>query len=225
MQGKCGPHGELFFFLIQTEPATEQVGETFSPFFNADTCISPLFSADVLKKCALIALHMMAEGGRDKDGFQVPGLGANGGWVVQTVQCGRVKAKLGRRMKMRLLPPLVKAMCAMARCTSSVCMGPVTEHATLRRKTRTSWKNNRGEGRMEGEKKKKERRERREQGGKGERKKEKQRMERRSETEGRGRGSGGGEKKLPGEAEAGTVRGETTGAFECRPRVFPVEGC
>ena len=40
-QGKCGPHGELFFFLIQTEPATEQVGETFSPFFNADTCISP----------------------------------------------------------------------------------------------------------------------------------------------------------------------------------------
>ena len=28
--------GELFFLLIQKEPATEQVGETFSHFFNAD---------------------------------------------------------------------------------------------------------------------------------------------------------------------------------------------
>ena len=26
--GKYGPHGELLFFLIQKEPATEQVGET-----------------------------------------------------------------------------------------------------------------------------------------------------------------------------------------------------
>ena len=36
--GKCGPHRELFFFLIQKEPAAEQVGETFSPFFNTDIC-------------------------------------------------------------------------------------------------------------------------------------------------------------------------------------------
>ena len=30
--GKYGPQGELCFFLIQKEPATEPVGETFSPF-------------------------------------------------------------------------------------------------------------------------------------------------------------------------------------------------
>ena len=34
--GKYGPHGELFFFLIQKEPATMPGSETFSPFFNAD---------------------------------------------------------------------------------------------------------------------------------------------------------------------------------------------
>ena len=48
--GKYGPHGELFFFLIQKEPATEQVGETLSPFFNACICTpaSPLmFSRSV----------------------------------------------------------------------------------------------------------------------------------------------------------------------------------
>ena len=33
--GKYGPHGELFFFLIQKEPATMPGSETFSPFFNA----------------------------------------------------------------------------------------------------------------------------------------------------------------------------------------------
>ena len=36
-----GPGGELFFFLIQKEPATEPVGETFSPFFNADIRTAP----------------------------------------------------------------------------------------------------------------------------------------------------------------------------------------
>ena len=59
--GKYGPHGELFVFLIQKEPATVPVGETFSPFFNAYIRY-PLFSADLLKKCALLALH----GGRRK---------------------------------------------------------------------------------------------------------------------------------------------------------------
>ena len=34
-----------------------------------------LFCGDVLKKCALLALHIIAEEGRDGDGFQVPGLG------------------------------------------------------------------------------------------------------------------------------------------------------
>ena len=62
MPGKYGPHGELFFVLIQKELATLPGSETFSPFFNADIRTS-LFSADVLKKCALIALHVIAEHG------------------------------------------------------------------------------------------------------------------------------------------------------------------
>ena len=75
---KYGPHGELFFFLIQKEMAT--VNDTFSPFFNADIR-TPLFSADVLKKCALIALHVIAEEGRDGDACHVPGLGEE--WIMQ----------------------------------------------------------------------------------------------------------------------------------------------
>ena len=68
------PH-ELFFFMIQKEPATVPGSETFSPFFNADIRTS-LFFADVLKKCALIALQIIAEGGRDEEvGCRVPGLG------------------------------------------------------------------------------------------------------------------------------------------------------
>ena len=47
-------------FLIQKELATVSGSETFSPFFNADNR-TPLFSADVLKKCALLALHLIAE--------------------------------------------------------------------------------------------------------------------------------------------------------------------
>ena len=60
---KYAPHGELFFFLIQKEPALPLVVETFSPFFNADIRTS-FFSADAVKKCALIALHTIAEEGR-----------------------------------------------------------------------------------------------------------------------------------------------------------------
>ena len=47
MPEKYGPHGELFFFLMQKSPL---VCETFSPLFNADIC-TPRFSVDVLKKC------------------------------------------------------------------------------------------------------------------------------------------------------------------------------
>ena len=72
--GKYGPHGELFFFLIQKEPGARLGREIFSPFFDADIR-TPLFSADVLKKCALIALHVISEEGRDGDGCHVPGLG------------------------------------------------------------------------------------------------------------------------------------------------------
>ena len=45
--GKYGPHGQLFFFLIQKEPAMVSGSETFSPFINADiraSSSSPLTS-------------------------------------------------------------------------------------------------------------------------------------------------------------------------------------
>ena len=74
MPGKYGLHGELFFFLIQKEPTIVLDSETFSPFINADIR-TPLFSADVHKKCALIALHVTAEEAMGGDGFQVPELG------------------------------------------------------------------------------------------------------------------------------------------------------
>ena len=96
--GKCGPHGELFFFLIQKEPTARPDSETFSPFFNADIR-TPLFSVDVLKKCVLLALHIIAEEGRDGDGFQVLVWGMNGKWFAQRAHCGRVKAKLGRKAR------------------------------------------------------------------------------------------------------------------------------
>ena len=48
--------------------------------------------------------------------------GMNGKWAAQ---CGRVKAKLGRKTKVCLPVALVKAMCATMRCTSSGCMGLV----------------------------------------------------------------------------------------------------
>ena len=38
------------------------------------TSAPSLFSADVLKTCALVALHVIAEEGRDGDGCHVPGL-------------------------------------------------------------------------------------------------------------------------------------------------------
>ena len=74
VRGKYGPQGELFFFLIQKEPAIVPDSETFSPFISSDIR-TPLFSADVLKQCAPLALHIIAQEGRDGDGFQVPELG------------------------------------------------------------------------------------------------------------------------------------------------------
>ena len=66
-QGCTGPQGELFFFLIRKEPATVSGSENFSPFPNADIR-APFFAADVLKKCALLALHLIAEEGRNGEG-------------------------------------------------------------------------------------------------------------------------------------------------------------
>ena len=90
------------------------------------TSVPPRFSADVLKKCALIALHLLAEERRDGEGCRVPGLGTNGKWAAQRVQCGRVESKPGRKTKVCLLMALEKATWATMRCTSSGCMGLVT---------------------------------------------------------------------------------------------------
>ena len=55
--GKYGPYGELFFCLIQKEPATMPDGETLAPSSMLTSALL-LFSADVLKKCAYrLALH------------------------------------------------------------------------------------------------------------------------------------------------------------------------
>ena len=51
--------------------------QTVRPFALSSmlTSAPPLFSADVLEECALLALHIIAEEGRDGDGFQTPELG------------------------------------------------------------------------------------------------------------------------------------------------------
>ena len=48
---KYGPHGELFFFLLKKKPMVLSELVEFGPCFSADT----------VKACALIGLHMMAE--------------------------------------------------------------------------------------------------------------------------------------------------------------------
>ena len=67
--GKYGPHGELFFFLVQEELA-------IAPNIINPDSRTPFFSADVLKKCALIALHVTAKEGRGgESGCHVLGMG------------------------------------------------------------------------------------------------------------------------------------------------------
>ena len=109
--------------LIQKEPAIAPNSETFSTFINPGIR-TPLFSAAVLKKCALLALHLIAE--EEETEMDVMPLiwGKNGKLAAERVQCERVKAKLGRKTKVCSLAAFVKAMCATMRCTSSGCMGP-----------------------------------------------------------------------------------------------------
>ena len=52
-RGKCGPHGELFFFLNKKEYLALKEAVQFLPFFPAET----------LMACALIGLHLMAAEG------------------------------------------------------------------------------------------------------------------------------------------------------------------
>ena len=49
--GKYGPHGELYFFLIEVEPLVLTKAMEFRP----------LAAAEILKACALIGLHLLAE--------------------------------------------------------------------------------------------------------------------------------------------------------------------
>ena len=53
------------------------------------------------------------------------------GWAAQRVQCGRVKAKLGRKTKVCLLVALEKAMCPKMCWMSSGCMGLVARSLFL----------------------------------------------------------------------------------------------
>ena len=65
----------FFFLLVKKELAMVPDSETFSPVFHADIRTSSSFSSDVEKKCALVALHLIAEEGRDGEGCHALGLG------------------------------------------------------------------------------------------------------------------------------------------------------
>ena len=97
MSGKYGSHGELFFFVVKKEQAIAPSNETFSPFINPSIRFA-CFSCDVLKKCALMALHVMAEEAVGMD-FKSLSWGKNERWAAKVIQYGRVKAKLGRKTK------------------------------------------------------------------------------------------------------------------------------
>ena len=121
-QRKYGPHGELFFFLIQEERAT--VPGSFSPFFNADirTPSSLLMSSRSVRSLPYTLSRKKEETVLDVTSRVWE---MNGKWASQRAQCGRVKAKLGRKTKVCLPMALVKALCASMRCTASGCMGLV----------------------------------------------------------------------------------------------------
>ena len=64
--GKYGPHGELFFFLVKKEPVASN-----------ELPSNPFVSADTLKACALIGLHLLAaEGEAGSGGRQPPDFGS-----------------------------------------------------------------------------------------------------------------------------------------------------
>ena len=75
-QGKCGPHGELFFFLTKKEPLALTKAVEFRPLVPAET----------LRACALIGLHLRAaESASASSGSQSHDLG--GAW-----RCGCPKS-------------------------------------------------------------------------------------------------------------------------------------
>ena len=114
--GKCGPHCELFFFLILKELAIAPTRET-STLASASPA-SLLMSVRSVRSSPCTSWRRWVSSQRAGRRIE------NG--AAQRLQGGKVKAKLGRRMKVRLPPNLVKAMRATMRCTSSGCMGRVT---------------------------------------------------------------------------------------------------
>ena len=122
--GKYGPHGELFFFLIQKTPATEQVGEIFSPFFNATS----VHASFLLMSSRSARLSPCASGRKKKwRGMSRPWSGRrmeNG--LPKESNVGEWRRNLVGRRKVCLVVALEKATWATMRCTSSGCMGLVT---------------------------------------------------------------------------------------------------
>ena len=60
--GKYEPHGELFFFLVKKEPVVA----------SDDVSSNPFVSPETLKACALVGLHLVAEGEAGSRGSQSP---------------------------------------------------------------------------------------------------------------------------------------------------------
>ena len=77
--GKYGPHGELFFFLLNKEPMVLSELVEFGPCFSAET----------VEAFALIGLHMMAEeNALRSDSDSSPDLGECGSMAAVKVRFG-----------------------------------------------------------------------------------------------------------------------------------------
>ena len=78
-QGKCGPHGELFFFFMKKEQVVA----------SNEVLPNPCVSAETLKTCALIGLHLLATGYEVRSsGSQSLDLEDSGNTVVQKALTG-----------------------------------------------------------------------------------------------------------------------------------------
>ena len=134
--GKYGPHGELFFFLIQKEPALTPGSEYCVPPFSMPTSaplspsppLPPPFSLLMSSRSARSSPCTLSRKKGKAERMDVISLvwGTNGKWAVQRIQCGKVRAKLGQKTKACLQVFLGAAMRATKRFTSLGCMGLVT---------------------------------------------------------------------------------------------------
>ena len=122
-------------FLFDSEGAGDGAGvvRPSAPFLNVDIR-TPLFSADVLKKCALIALHSVAEEGRGgEDGCHTPDLGDAWklGFPTSPMRESEGEAWSEDGTEACLQVTLEKTMCATMRCMSLGCMGLVARSLSL----------------------------------------------------------------------------------------------